>query len=57
MMCVMCCTPSTEIQRFRLIVTTLSGWQCGKMMQAAMGSSMGGMGGMKTFYDTCLTTR
>ena len=27
------------------------------MMMATMGAMMGGMDGMTTFYDTCLTTR
>ena len=30
---------------------------CGTMMIATMGGMMGGMDGMTTFYDTCLTTR
>jgi hypothetical protein len=30
---------------------------CGTMMMATMGAMMGGMDGMTTFYDTCLTTR
>ena len=30
---------------------------CGEMIIATMGAMMGGMGGMTTFYNTCLSTR